>query len=165
MILNNYWAWKLAIERTNEIQSDVGSKIDTTIISTSGVNIGNVYFGGYNGYNTRRNTILNYNLSHIVSDDTTEISPEDYRLTAIANTTNVSTSATSQNVDNHLKYTITCSGRNDGGAPITITRIGIVKTYLGSSNRDALLIIADLPEPITVPANQGYLISVDLEQE
>ena len=175
MILNNYWAWKYAIETNiyytyNQQAKD--STRQTTIKGTDGQTYrmaSNIAQGDYIIPNIK----MSGTLTHSVSESASEINVEDYALQdEISNISVTSTSLTYNNTNNSMKYVFSCNGTNNNSDAITIRKIGLKKrmnTWNTSSGAQEnwyfLFAVVDLEGPITVPAGQGYTIVVDMTEQ
>ena len=168
MILNNYWKLKATCDRGN---------FSLTVNETS-TNWGIVGFEG-SMINILTNSLANGNMTYFVPNICTkrnlfarvgsgsgEPTADSYAL---------SNDITSSISDFQYRFEITLDsgktittcligGTNNTGSSITLTEIGIGKTfarYIDNTTSEALLVIHKLEEPKTVPANTGFRLTFE----
>ena len=169
MILNNYWAWKEACDRS--VISDSGSET-TSMIDLDGIRVTTfaTIYGNRNwgqSYEACSNECFRTHLSHRLSNENTPISENDYTINNLTGFRNQTTSCICTLVDGKLNYTFTCGGVNNNTSEQIITRIGITKSLIQAnmSWQAVLMAIVELSEPITVPPGSGYSIVIEMIEE
>lgn len=165
MLLNNYWHFKNYVDTHNmKNEGDITVTVPN-VKNTDGTNTTvrcNVSGSSGNTWLSIDYSIKQ-NLSCTITSDTTTINPAYYEAPNRLNDddTKVAGYKTtySTNVRNNNKNvtTFTIQGINIDTSSFTITQIGIYKK-IEFSNKKILLALEELPDPITVPAGEGFTI-------
>ena len=179
MILNNYWAFKRAIDLnyfhggTNEFfhYSDYGVK------DVNGDSICLFDGAGTNGddYNTSYdNARLNYENNILIGTGDNSYEADAYCLVndITSSFSFVENSITGQTVNGKYKRIITVSGENTSGSSKTITELAFCRRMYYKSTpgwtdqtpkTNVMLIVEPLEESITVPAGEGFIATMEWE--
>lgn len=167
MVLSNYW------KALNSLKLLTGGNghAPTGMVMTNGSTLANIltYIGGGSDADVRSNRwrLRDSNISAVVGKGSGTISAEDYALFddctssfsnfSVANAAGASTEGFSQ--------VVTISGQNNSGEDITITEVGIVKTYerretYPEGGGTVMFAKIQLDSPVLVPNNGTFQITV-----
>lgn len=164
MVLNNYWK---AIQSLGRIYGSSGN-FSSGMVNISGDSVPNLltYVGGSSSAGLWQ--IRTNKMGVLVGSGTTEPTAEDYRLEndVTSSFSNVSVSDSLNATENGLSQVFTVGGDNLSGDEITITEVGITKTYSGqnevsdSSTQVVLFARIVLDTPVVVPNNGSFQIPI-----
>lgn len=167
MLLNNYWHFKNFIDVYNmyyaspEAVSTIPNVKTTTNANAQvrrGIPSSSSYMNGFSDYSMKTN------LTCTITSDTNPIDPTYYeapnRLDSDNTKVSLYTVTYNSNVRNNNKNvtTFTIQGVNVSSSSFTITQIGIYKNLKYQDGKKILLALEELPDPITVPAGEGFTI-------
>ena len=179
MILNNYWAFKRAIDLnyfhtgSGEYHhySDYGVKDvsgnSICIYDGAGTN-GDDYAAAYD------NVRLSYENNILIGTGNNSYDADAYCLVndITSSFSFVENSITGQTVNGKYKRIITVSGENTSGAEKVITELAFCRRMFYKSTAgwsdstpktNVMLVVEPLEEPITVPAGEGFIATMEWE--
>ena len=171
MVLNNYWK---AVQLLGSLGPS--ENISSGMVKTNGSGLGNVITGLNGTDGTGRYRLRTQNVSVIVGKGTGTVSASDYNLfdDCTASISNFSYTNQLNATDDGLSQVFTLGGNNNTENDITITEVGIVKSYQGayeisgqdvSAWNDVLFAKILLSTPVTVPAGGSFQLSVKWEEK
>lgn len=168
MVLSNYWkAFNVATKFNGQSSS---STIDPGIVNINGDRFELLCCTtnpnrGYVESNCRLKDVSGIR----IGIGTGQIFPDDYALFNDITSNIGSLTFAVNNVIGDVKFSsiITVSGVNDSESDITITELGIVKTfytYNGGATNDAMLAKLQLIHPVTVPPNGAFSFTINWDE-
>ncbi len=170
MILNNYWKYRQAVEKTYYKVGEGNFNIVTGALDTSGTV--NEIIGGTAGVGWQfgLNFSLRANLTLMVGSSDQEPTPSDYNL--LGNQTgsfsNYQVNVVTSSESGSYKTIITASGRNSSGSAITIKEIGVGKKIItvvpDTMPYTVLFVRHILDEPIVVENNGNFSLVFEWDE-
>lgn len=168
MVLNNYWK----AVRSLGLMTGSNGTFDSGMINVSGTAIPNLltYISGTSSAGLWQ--IRTKGMSARVGKGNAAVTVNDYSLDDDC-TSSFDNYSVTQNlgIDNALTDVFTISGDNGTGSEITLTEVGITKTYSGqnevsdSSTQEVMFARLLLSNPVTVPAGGSFQLSVKWEEK
>lgn len=164
MILSNYWKWldgcfTIAAHRD-------AYAVDLGLIATDGTShsIGLGYEGAEAITDTNRmmGADLGFNLGSVAGTITADMYAIDNDITTSFKDLTITYAGTA--TDEGLKRVFTLSARNKTANAVTINQVGITKHMKNvdtAISKNIMLAIFNLNEPLEVPANSNFTITVD----
>lgn len=168
MVLNNYWK---AVRNLGLMYGGSGT-FDSGMINVSGTAIPNLltYISGTASAGLWQ--IRTKGISARVGKGDAAVTVNDYSLDDDCTASFDNYSVTHNlGIDNALTDVFTISGDNNTGSEITLTEVGITKTYSGqnevsdSSTQEVMFARLLLSTPVTVPAGGSFQLSVKWEEK
>lgn len=164
MILSNYWKW---LDGCFKIASHQDMyEVDLGLIATDGTPwaIGLGYAGESTVIDVNRlmGANLGFNLGSVASAITADMYAIDNDITSSFEDLTITYAGTA--TDEGLKRVFTLSARNKTANAVTINQVGITKSMKNANtnqNKNVMLAIFNLNEPLEVPANSNFSITVD----
>lgn len=170
MVLSNYWkALKLA---TIFNGYDQPRYIDLGLVKINGDRSESILYSNEYRYQSliQYNTKIRQFNGVRVGIGTGQIQPSDYCLfnDITSDISNLEFEVMHSTLDNKFSSIINISGINNTGSEITITELGITKTFIinttGAQGAPIMLAKLLLNRPVTVPANGAFAFTIEWDE-